>query len=677
MTDSSALAAEAESLRQQLREHNHRYYVLDDPLVSDSEYDRLMMRLRAIEQAHPEFLDPDSPTQRIGGEAVAAFAQIRHELPMLSLDNVFNEEELRAFDKRLRERLGEPAVIDYCCEPKLDGVAVSILYEAGRLLRAATRGDGSTGEDITANVRTIESVPLRLRGDAVPPRIEVRGEVYIAHAGFERLNRDAARAGEKSFVNPRNAAAGSLRQLDARITARRPLEFCAYGVGVLETAAPPATQSAMLALLRVLGLRTSPEIALASGADGCLAYYRQLGMRRASLGYDIDGVVFKVDRIELQQRLGFVSRAPRWAVAHKFPAQEESTRLLGVDFQVGRTGAITPVARLQPVFVGGVTVSNATLHNMDEVRRLGLMIGDTVIVRRAGDVIPQVVRVIAQLRGPDAVAVELPHVCPVCGSPVEQSEGEVVSRCSGGLVCAAQQKETMRHFASRRAMDVDGLGERLIEQLVDHGLARNVADIYHLDRAALAALDRMGGKSADNLLAAIERSKSTTLQRFLFALGIREVGEATALALARHFGTLDAVLTADAEALQQVPDVGPVVAGHIAAFLGVADNRALIERLLASGIHWPVVERPAIDAPLAGRVVVLTGTLESMSRDRAAALLAGLGAKVSGSVSARTQLVIAGPGAGSKLERAAALGIETWDESRLLQFLRENGVDPA
>jgi len=677
MTDTNALRAELESLRQQLREHNHRYYVLDDPLVSDSEYDRLMQRLRDIEQAHPELLDPDSPTQRVGGEALAAFAQIRHELPMLSLDNVFSEEELRAFDKRVRERLGDGAEIDYCCEPKLDGVAVSLLYEGGRLLRAATRGDGSTGEDISANVRTIETVPLLLRGDDVPARIEVRGEVYIAHAGFERLNRNAERAGERSFVNPRNAAAGSLRQLDARITARRPLEFCAYGVGVLDAVAPPPTQSGMLAMLRRIGLRTSPEIARVTGADGCLDYYRQLGARRAALAYDIDGVVFKVDRIDLQQRLGFVSRAPRWAVAHKFPAQEESTRLLGVDFQVGRTGAITPVARLQPVFVGGVTVSNATLHNMDEVRRLGLMIGDTVIVRRAGDVIPQVVRVVAELRVPDAAAVELPGACPVCGSAVEQAEGEVIARCSGGLVCAAQQKETMRHFASRRAMDVDGLGERLIEQLIDQGLARNVADIYHLDREALAALERMGGKSADKLLSAIERSKSTTLPRFLFALGIREVGEATALALARHFGTLDALLQADIEGLQQVPDVGPVVAGHIAAFLGVEENRALIRRLLEAGIHWPVVERPSIDAPLAGRIVVLTGTLESMSRERAAALLVGLGAKVSGSVSARTQLVIAGPGAGSKLERATSLGIETWDETRLLEFLRQNGLEPA
>jgi DNA ligase (NAD+) len=666
--------AEIERLRDEIRDHNRRYYVLDDPLIPDSEYDRLLRRLQELEAAHPELVSADSPTQRVGAEPLAAFAAVRHEIPMLSLDNVFSAEELRAFDRRVRERLGDEGSVDYCCEPKLDGVAVSMLYEQGVLVRAATRGDGTTGEDITANVRTIASVPLRLPVARPPPRLEVRGEVYMPRKGFEAMNRRAGERGDKAFVNPRNAAAGSLRQLDPRVTAQRPLEFCAYGLGVLAGAEAPATQSGTMAWLRELGICTSPELRVARGVEECLEYYARLQERRAALRYDIDGIVFKVDSVALQQRLGFVSRAPRWAVAHKFPAQEEMTTLLDVEFQVGRTGAITPVARLAPVFVGGVTVSNATLHNMDELRRLGVMLGDTVIVRRAGDVIPQVVRVVEDRRPPDARAIALPARCPVCGSPVEQGEGEAVARCSGGLVCAAQQKETIRHFASRRALDIEGLGEKLIEQLVDQGLVRNVADIYALDEATLARLERMGEKSARKLLGAIARSRSTTFERFLYALGMREVGEATALALARHFGTLEALEAADVEALQQVPDVGPVVAGHVVAFLAVPQNRVLIGRLRQAGIVWPAVEKPAASAPLAGKTVVLTGALETMTREEAGERLARLGARVAGSVSARTHIVVAGPGAGTKLARAGALGIEIWDEAQLLDFLRRNGA---
>ncbi len=672
MSGSDELREEIDALRQQLRLHAYRYYVLDDPLLPDSEYDRLMRRLQEIEAAHPQLLSPDSPTQRVGGEALSAFDTVRHELPMLSLDNAFDEQELRAFDRRARERLGSEAELDYCCEPKLDGVAVSILYEHGMLVRAATRGDGSTGEDISANVRTIASVPLRLLEGAVPARLEVRGEVYMPRAGFAEMNRRAVQAGEKTFVNPRNAAAGSLRQLDPRITARRPLEFSAYGVGVVDGSSMPRTQSGMLARLREFGVKTSAQIRLVHGVEHCLEYYAGMQQRRAQLPHDIDGVVFKIDSLDLQGRLGFVARAPRWAVAYKFPADEVLTVLQEVEFQLGRTGALTPVARLEPVFVGGVTVSNATLHNMDEVERLDLHCGDTVIVRRAGDVIPQIVRVLVERRPPGAAAVVLPRECPVCGSAVQRSEGEAVARCSGTLVCAAQQRETVRHFASRRAMDIEGLGERLIEQLIEKGLVRNVSDIYHLEGDALAGLERMGEKSAAKLLRAIERSKHTTLERFLFALGIREVGEATALALARHFGNLDALMAADVAALQQVPDVGPVVAGHVQAFMGVEQNRTLIERLRRAGIEWADVERPPASAPLAGASVVLTGSLESMSRDEAGERLVRLGAKLAGSVSARTRLVIAGPGAGSKLDKANALGVAVWDEAQLLEFLRAN-----
>ncbi len=670
-------AREIARLREAIREHNRRYYVLDDPLITDAEYDRLLRRLQELERAHPQLVVPDSPTQRVGAVVQGAFASVRHELPMLSLDNAFSEEELRAFDRRVRDRLGDVDAVDYCCEPKLDGVAVSLLYEDGSLRRAATRGDGSSGEDVSANVRTIAAVPLRLSGAGVGTVIEVRGEIYLPEAGFEALNQRARERGEKTFVNPRNAAAGSLRQLDPRVTAERPLAFCAYGLGRLDGVEPPASQAQALAWLAGLGIPVSAMRRRVHGVDGCLAYYHELHGRRAGLGYAIDGVVFKVDRVDLQQRLGFVARAPRWAIAHKFPAQEETTTLLDVEFQVGRTGAITPVARLEPVFVGGVTVANATLHNLDEVRRLGAMIGDAVVVRRAGDVIPQVVRVVSERRPAGARAIVAPERCPVCGSAVERQEGEAVARCSGALVCPAQQKETIRHYASRRAMDIEGLGEKLIDQLVDRGAVRNVADLYALDADTLAGFERMGRTSAMKLVAAIARSRATTLERFLFALGMREVGEATALALARHFRTLEALLAADTEALQEVPDVGPVVAGHVVAFFAEPANRELLERLRAAGVHWPAVLAPAAGAPLAGRSFVLTGTLESMSRDEASRRLAALGARVSGSVSARTSVVVAGPGAGSKLARAEALGLEVWDEPRLLAELARLGENEA
>ncbi len=671
--DDPTVGAEVSELRELLAQHNHRYYVLDDPSVPDAEYDRLMRRLRALEEAHPALVTPDSPTQRVGGAALDVFNSVRHELPMLSLDNVFSEEEFRGFDRRVRERLGEGAEVQYCCEPKLDGVALSLLYENGLLVRGATRGDGASGEDITANARTIPNIPLRLRGEGWPQRLEVRGEVYMPRAGFEAFNSRALETDGKTFVNPRNAAAGSLRQLDPRITAQRPLEFCAYGVGIA-SGELPARQSLLLAQLREWGLRCSPEIRVAQGVAECLSYYEDLLERRASLPHDIDGIVFKVDSIALQERLGFVARAPRWAVAHKFPAEEEMTRLEDVEFQVGRTGAITPVARLAPVFVGGVTVSNATLHNMDEIERLGLMRGDTVIVRRAGDVIPQVARAVPERRPPDASPILLPQLCPACGSPVERVPGEAVARCTGNLLCPAQLREALLHFAARRAMDIDGLGEKVIDQLLAAGLVRDVSDLYHLEPGALAALERMGRKSAENLVLAIARSRESTLEKFLFALGMREVGEATARALARHFGALEPLLEADAIRLQQVPDVGPIVAGHVASFFADQRNRALVARLLEAGIHWPAVEMPAGGGPLDGASVVLTGSLESMTREAAGELLTRLGARVSGSVSAKTRLVVAGPGAGSKLAKAESLGIEVWDEERLLGFLREHGL---
>ncbi|MDX9874583.1 MAG: NAD-dependent DNA ligase LigA [Spongiibacteraceae bacterium] len=667
-----APAARAEALRAALNEHNYRYYVLDDPSVPDAEYDRLMRELRELEAAHPELVTPDSPTQRVGAEPLRQFAPVAHAVPMLSLENAFSADDLRDFDRRVRERLERDQPVRYVCEPKMDGIAVSLLYRDGLLERAATRGDGTTGEKITENIRTLRSVPLRLRGEGWPKVIEVRGEVYMPLAGFAEYNERAKEEGDKVFVNPRNAAAGSLRQLDPRITARRPLEFCCYGVGLVEEGSLPDTHSGILEQLGEWGFRTNAETAVVEGVEACIERYEQLLERRNTLSYEIDGIVFKVDEIALQRELGFVSRAPRWAIAHKFPAREEMTRLLDVEFQVGRTGAITPVARLEPVFVSGVTVSNATLHNADEIERLQVQIGDTVVIRRAGDVIPQVVQVVTDRRPADARAIVFPSACPVCGSPVERVEGEAVTRCTGGLVCRAQLKESVKHFASRRAMDIEGLGDKLVDQLVERELVKTVADLYRLDAETLASLERMGAKSAANLVAAIEKSKQTTLPRFLFALGIREVGEATALTLARHFGDLDAIMAADESALLEVNDVGPIVAAHIVDFFATENNRHVIAQLRDVGVQWPAIDVQRHEAqPLAGQTWVLTGQLETMTRDEAKQRLQALGAKVSGSVSSKTSRVVAGPGAGSKLAAAEKHNIEVLDEAAFLAALAE------
>ena len=675
---SPAVAQEIDSLRERLDSWNYQYYVLDQPTVPDAEYDRCLRRLVELEREYPALLRPDSPTQRVGAAPLERFRQVTHEVPMLSLDNAFNEQDMLDFNRRLQDRLGDgEAPLEFACEPKLDGIAVSLLYRGGVLERAATRGDGSTGEDITHNVRTIPSVPLRLRGEGYPQVLEVRGEIYLPRAGFEQINARARAQGEKTFVNPRNAAAGSLRQLDARITATRPLEMCCYGVGLVSGGDLPAQHSAVLARLQQWGLRINAESLVVQGIEACDEYYQRLAARRDALPYDIDGIVFKVNDLALQQRLGFVSRAPRWAIARKFPAQEELTRLLDVEFQVGRTGAITPVARLEPVFVGGVTVSNATLHNSDEIERLGVRLGDVVVVRRAGDVIPQVVSVVLERRPPDARPIVFPASCPVCASPLERAEDEAVVRCMGGLVCAAQQKAAIRHFASRRAMDIEGLGDKLVEQLVDEGLVANVAGLYHLQREQLLALERLGEKSADKLLAALERSKHTTLPRFIFALGIREVGEATALALARHFGSWEALAGASEEQLLAVSDVGPVVADHLRQFFDSPSSLAVVAQLREVGVSWPDLELAgAADLPLAGQIWVVTGKLEQLGRDDATAQLQALGARVAGSVSARTTCVVAGPGAGSKLGKAVELGIEVIDEGALLALLARHGMAP-
>ena len=677
MANALAAADEAARLREQLDSWNYQYHVLDNPSVPDAEYDRCMQRLRALEAQYPALCTPDSPTQRVGATPVSQFAQVQHEMPMLSLDNAFSAEDLRDFNRRLLDRLGwaPDDALEFACEPKLDGIAVSLLYRDGQLQRGATRGDGTTGEDITHNVRTVASVPLRLRGGGFPHLLEVRGEIYLPRAGFEQLNEEARERGEKTFVNPRNAAAGSLRQLDARITARRPLQMCCYSVGLYQGGEMPARHSDILQRLHTWGLRINAESRVVKGIDACEDYYEALAERRATLPYDIDGIVYKVNDLQLQQRLGFVSRAPRWAIARKFPAQEEMTRLLAVEFQVGRTGAITPVARLEPVFVGGVTVSNATLHNADEVERLDVRIGDTVIVRRAGDVIPQVVAVVPEQRPENAQPVCFPDSCPVCGSVVERAADEAVLRCMGGLVCQAQQKAAIRHFVSRRAMDVEGLGDKLVDQLVDQGLVRTVADLYTLPREAWLGLERMGAKSVDNVLAALEKSKATTLQRFIYALGIREVGESTAGNLARHFGSWEALAAASEEALLAVPDLGPVVADHLRQFLDSADSLSVVQALRDAGVHWPDLEvRPAEALPLAGETWVVTGKLESLGRSEAKTLLESLGARVAGSVSAKTTMVVAGPGAGSKLGKATELNVPVMDEAALLTLLRRHGA---
>ena len=663
-----SLQQQIDTLRQDLRRYEYEYHVLDNPTIPDAEYDRLFHQLKALETAHPELITADSPTQRVGAKPLSGFAQIRHEIPMLSLDNAFSDEEFYAFVKRIEDRLIRlPEPLTFCCEPKLDGLAVSILYVNGVLTQAATRGDGTTGEDITANIRTIRNIPLQLLMDNPPARLEVRGEVFMPHAGFERLNQLALEKGEKTFANPRNAAAGSLRQLDPKITSKRPLVLNAYSIGIAEGVDLPNTHYDRLQWLKSIGIPVNPEIRLCNGTDEVLDFYRDIQNKRSSLGYDIDGTVLKINDIALQEKLGFISKAPRWAIAYKFPAQEELTRLNDVEFQVGRTGAITPVAKLEPVFVAGVTVSNATLHNGDEIERLDIAIGDTVVIRRAGDVIPQIIGVLHDRRPADARPIIFPKTCPVCDSAIVRIEGEAVARCTGGLFCAAQRKEALKHFVSRKAMDIDGVGGKLIEQLVDRELVHTPADLFKLDLTTLTRLERMGTKSAENALASLEKAKNTTLARFIFALGIREVGEATALNLANHFKTLEALQNADLETLQQVPDVGEVVANRILAFWHEPHNVAVVNDLIAQGVHWETVKTKEVtENRFKGKTVVLTGTLTQMGRNEAKALLQDMGAKVSGSVSAKTDFVIAGDAAGSKLTKAQELGVTVLTEEEFL-----------
>ncbi len=674
MAASKQTLAKLEALRDQIRHHNYCYHVLDDPEIPDVEYDRLMRALQDLEAKYPELVTEESPTQRVGDKPIAAFGTVNHRLPMLSLDNAFSEQELRDFHRRVSQRLEREDDADslaYAAEPKLDGAAVSLLFEAGKLTVGATRGDGIKGEDITHNVRTIEAVPLKLRGRGHPTLLEVRGEVFMPKAGFDDYNEKARAAGEKTFVNPRNAAAGSLRQLDPQLTAQRPLDIYIYSVGVVEGGRLPDRHSEVLDQLQEWGFKTCPERAVVEGIDGCLEYYAAIGRKRDSLAYEIDGVVYKVDSLADQRELGFVSRAPRWAIAHKFPAQEELTVVSGIEFQVGRTGALTPVARLEPVFVGGVTVSNATLHNIDELNRKDVRVGDTVIVRRAGDVIPEVVSVVTDRRPKKTRRARLPKKCPVCGSAVKREEGEAVARCTGGLFCAAQRTEALKHFVSRRAMDIDGLGAKLIEQLVSSDRVKTPADLFTLQAEELASMERMGQKSAANLVAAIERSKTTTLSRLLYSLGIREVGEATAASLAGHFGKLEPIMTASVEDLQNVEDVGPVVASRIRAFFDEAHNRQVIASLIERGVIWPETagRTQAVDAKLSGMTFVLTGTLGSMTRDEARQKIQALGGKVTGSVSSKTSFVVAGDKAGSKLTKADELNIKILGENEFIELI--------
>ena len=661
-------------LRTTLRHHEYLYHVMDTPEIPDAEYDRLMRELRELEAQHPDLITPDSPTQRVGAAPLASFSQVRHEVPMLSLDNVFDEESFLAFNKRVQDRLKSSDDLIYCCELKLDGLAVSILYENGVLVQAATRGDGTTGEDITANVRTIRAIPLRLRGDNIPQRLEVRGEVFLPQAGFEKINEEARRTGGKVFANPRNAAAGSLRQLDPRITAKRPLTFFCYGVGALTGGELPESHSGRLQQFKAWGLPVSDRVTLCHTPEEVLTYYRKVEEDRPNLGFDIDGVVIKVDSLALQEQLGFVARAPRWAVAFKFPAQEQMTFVRDVEFQVGRTGAITPVARLEPVHVAGVLVSNATLHNADEIERLGLRIGDKVVIRRAGDVIPQVVNVVLSDRPEETREIVFPTHCPVCNSDVERVEGEAVTRCTGGLICGAQRKEALKHFVSRRALDVEGMGDKIIDQLVEKEYVHTPADLFRLTAGKLTGLDRMGPKSAQNVVNALEKSKATTFARFLYALGIREVGEATAAGLAAYFATIEALEQATIEELQKVPDVGIVVATHVFHFFAEENNRDVIAQLRAEGVNWPapvVVNAEEIDSPFAGKTVVLTGSLSQLSRDDAKARLMALGAKVAGNHQIRFLRDAAGEAAGSKLAKAQELGIAVIDEAEMLRLLGE------
>jgi len=668
-----SVIVEVASLRDEINQHNHRYYVLDEPQITDQAYDLLYRKLQQLEQQYPELITEDSPTQRVGSAPATHFEPVQHEVAMLSIENAFDESEMRAFEKRLLEMVvNQGAQLAYTAEPKLDGLAVSLLYEGGILVRAATRGDGKTGENITANAKTLPSIPLRLIGESQAQRIEIRGEVYIDHVGFARLNDYQAKNGGKIFANPRNAAAGSLRLLDSRITASRPLSFCSYAIGWIEAYDLPDSQFDRMKYLQSIGLPISPYIERVEGVQGCIDYYQKTLSKRDSLAFDIDGVVFKLDGIQQQQQAGFVSKASRWAIAYKFPAQEVMTRLLDVDFQVGRTGALTPVARLEPVAVGGVIVSNATLHNMDEIERKDIRIGDIVIVRRAGDVIPEVVAPVVERRSGALARPKMPKRCPVCKSEVVKNEGQAAFRCSGGLVCAAQRKEAIKHFASRKALDIEGLGDKLVEQMVELEMIRSIGDLYHLQLSQVTALDRMAEKSAQNLLASLESSKSTTLGRFIFALGIREVGEATAESLANHFRDLDQLIDADVEALQLVEDVGPVVAENVVRFFSQDRNLDIVRRLVEQGIHWPDIAAPQAtsELPLAGKTYVITGTLEDRTRDQAAALLKARGAKVSSSVSAKTSALIAGEKPVSKVSKAQALGVEVMDQARFEELIK-------
>ncbi|WMN87980.1 NAD-dependent DNA ligase LigA [Vibrio parahaemolyticus] len=668
---SESVLQRLEELKESLHYHAVRYYVEDNPEIPDAEYDRLMRELLDIEAQHPDLVTVDSPSQRVGGKPLSEFSEVQHEVPMLSLDNAFDDSELDSFHKRAQDRVGNQSVKQYCCEPKLDGLAVSLLYENGVLVQAATRGDGTTGENITENVRTINAIPLKLRGNDWPERLEVRGEVFMPKAGFEKLNELARQKGDKVFVNPRNAAAGSLRQLDSRVTASRPLSFYAYSVGVVQGAELASSHYERFLQIKSWGLPMCPETKRVDSLADVKAYYQDILQRRDALPYEIDGVVIKIDDIAIQERLGFVARAPRWAIAYKFPAQEEITTLNDVEFQVGRTGAITPVAKLEPVFVGGVTVSNATLHNADEIERLQVKIGDQVVIRRAGDVIPQVVSVIRERRPENAREIVFPSLCPVCDSHVERIEGEAVTRCTGGLVCQAQRKQALKHFVSRKALDVDGLGDKVIEQLVDREMVETPADLFKLSAGILTVLERMGPKSAQNIVNALDKSKLTTLPRFLYSLGIREVGEATAANLAQHFKKLEAIQVATEEQLIEVQDIGVIVAKHITTFFGEEQNQAVVKDLLEQGIHWPEISAPeqGVELPLEGKTVVLTGTLSQLGRSEAKEALQALGAKVTGSVSKKTDILFAGENAGSKLAKAQDLGIEIKTEQDLLDLM--------
>lgn len=658
-------------LREEINSHNYSYYVLDDPEIPDSEYDRLLRELTELENQNPKLITPDSPTQRVGSKPLNSFSEVEHEVPMLSLSNAFSDEEMNDFDRRIREGV-EKDNINYAAEPKLDGLAISLLYKDGLLVRAATRGDGRTGEDVTLNIRTIDAIPLKLRGTNYPELIEIRGEVVMPKAGFEKLNHQQLDKGEKPFVNPRNAAAGSLRQLDPQITATRPLSFYSYGTGLIEGLQLPNKHSEIMEKLKSWGLRINPESRVVNGVKGCQAYYESLAKKRNILPDEIDGIVYKLDDIELQNIMGFVSRAPRWAIARKFPAQEEMTKLLAIDIQVGRTGALTPVARLQPVFVGGVTVSNATLHNQDEIDRLDVRTGDTVIVRRAGDVIPQVVSVVKSKRQGKPRRFYLPDTCPVCGSETARFEDEAVTFCTGGLYCEAQRKEAIKHFASRRAMNVDGLGDKLVELLVDEGLIHTIDDLYKLDVEDLINLERMAEKSAKNLVTSLEQSKKTTLARFVFSLGIHSIGETTAQTLANHFATLEKIMDANEEQLLAVPDVGPIVAENLITFFKQTHNCEVVEQLISVGINWPKIKKKSVDEqPLAGKTFVVTGTLETMGRNDAKAALQELGAKVSGSVSKKTDYVVVGENPGSKATKAADLDIMILDEKAFIKLLEQ------